>query len=644
MSRPSLWHELKRRHVYRVAVAYGVGSWLIVEITSQVFPVFGIPDWTVRLLIVLLLTGFPLVLVLAWALEITPAGIRRTEPLGSAAVRAAEDAEKVRRQLNFLIIVILLLTLSVLVVRQFVLPALRETTAPSADIHANETAPHAIVGSVAVLPFENLSTDSDNAYFADGIRDEILSGLSRIGQIKVLSPVSTNQYSGAPENAGEIGRQLGVTSILSGRVRKSGSRVRISVQLTETASDDTVWAETYDRNLGDIFAVQSEVAQRIAEALHATLSSAEQRAIERVPTRNRDAYASYLKARALMARSVFERDNIEAIIDALEQAVSLDDGFALAWAALAEQHVWMYWEGFDPTDARLEQASAALRRARQLTPSQPEVQLAQGIFDYYGKRNFQAALEKLKKARTGIPNNAWAWHASALVERRLGDWPAALKDFDRARELNPNDLSLIANHAITQSATRDFDGALATAELGLALKADNATLMALRIFCLQNLGRSNEADHVIEGLPEDSLSGAVARAHRAFYQRRFETASQAFSSAIDLAGERHMAASFSGYVPAVLDLRLQQALSDDRSGRRQAALASFGQVATLARAGLARQPGSANVRAALHAVLAMALAGQGQADEALAEARRAVAMVPASADAAEGPVWLEYLA
>lgn len=641
VSKHSFWHELRRRHVYRVAAAYAVGSWLITEITSQVFPVFGIPDWTVRLLIVLLLSGFPLALVLAWALEVTPTGIRRTEPLDSIDARAPEDAQKIRRQLNGLIISLLLLTLAILVVRQFVLPSLTEPT-PAA--YTDEVLARSIVGSVAVLPFENLSTDDDNAYFADGIRDEVLSSLSRIGQIKVLSPVSTSQYPSDPENIGEIARQLGVTNILSGRVQKSGSTVRISVQLSGPASDDTVWAETYDRNLGDVFAVQSEVAQHIAEALHASLSSAEQRAIERAPTANGNAYAAYLKARALMARSAFERDNIKAVIDALEQAVSLDPEFALAWAALAEQHVWMYWEGFDPSKARLDEASSALGRARQLAPAQPEVELAEGIFDYYGKRDFQAALEKLERARAGMPNNAWAWHASALVQRRLGRWQAALKDFERARELNPNDLSLITNHAITLAASRDFERALSSAELGLAINADNATLLAFRLFCLRNLGRVSQADRLVEQLPAGRLTGAAARAYRDFYQRRFETAGELFSSAIDLAGDRHMAASFSGYIPVALDLRLHQASSEARSGQHQAALVSFGEVATRARAALARASGSANVGAALHAALAMALAGQGQADEAVTEARRAVALVPATADAAEGPVWLEYLA
>ena len=262
--------ELKRRNVYKVAIAYGVVAWLLMQVASQIFPFFEIPSWAVRLVVLLLILGFPIALVLAWAFDLTPEGLKRTE---------WADREPARPSRN---------------------KAWRQTE--SVKVPAK---------SIAVMPFENRSEDKANAYFADGIQDEILTLLSKIADLKVISRTSTQRYQSRPRNLTEIAKQLGVATILEGSVQKVADQVRVNVQLVNAQTDSHLWAETYDRKLTDIFSVESEIAKGIAESLQAKLTGREEQALAVKPTNNLEAYDAYLRGLAFDARSRFSIDDLD---------------------------------------------------------------------------------------------------------------------------------------------------------------------------------------------------------------------------------------------------------------------------------------------------------------------------------------------
>ncbi len=312
--------ELKRRNVYRAAVAYGVVAWFLTQLTTQVFPFFEIPNSAVRFMVIALAIGFPIAMLLSWLYELTPEGIVRTEDLDPVQARSVQRATG--RILDFIIIGVLLLVIAMLIVGRR--PFYRQTGEAISQ------------KSIAVLPFENLSEDKANAYFADGIQDEILTRLSKIADLKVISRTSTQHYKSAPENLPEIARQLGVAHILEGRVQKSGDAVRVNVQLIKAANDSHLWADTFDRKLTDIFSVESEVAKAIAEQLRANLTGQEEQVIAAKPTDNVEAYNAYLRGLAYSLKPLSNTPaNALGAQKYLREAVRVDPKFAVAWALLS---------------------------------------------------------------------------------------------------------------------------------------------------------------------------------------------------------------------------------------------------------------------------------------------------------------------
>src|SRR5438445_8106289 len=272
--------ELKRRNVYKVAVAYAVVAWLLIQVATQVFPFFEVPNWAVRLVVLLIVIGFPIALVIAWAFELTPEGLKRTEVADPAPTQRSRS-----RAWIYVVLIAAALSIGLFFLGRF-------TASPKQSVSATVSAK-----SIAVLPFDNLSRDPDNAYFASGIQDEIITRLAKIADLKVISRTSTQQYQSKPGNLFEIAKQLGVANILEGSVQKAADQVRVNVQLIQVASDSHLWADTYDRKLVDIFGVESEVAKAIADALQAKLTGGEQQALAVKPTNNSEAYDAYLPPR-----------------------------------------------------------------------------------------------------------------------------------------------------------------------------------------------------------------------------------------------------------------------------------------------------------------------------------------------------------
>src|SRR5437660_4481326 len=310
--------ELKRRNVYRAAVAYGVVAWFLTQLTTQVFPFFEIPNSAVRFVVIALAVGFPIAMLLSWVYEFTPEGIIRTEDLDPVQARSLQRATG--RILDFIIIGVLLLVIAMLIVGR--LPFYRQTAESISQ------------KSIAVLPLENRSEDKANAYFAEGIQDEILTRLSKIADLKVISRTSTQHYKSAPENLPEIGKQLGVAHILEGSVQKSGDAVRVSIRLIKATNDSQLWADTFDRKLTDIFSVESEVAKAIADQLRARITGQEEQEIAAKPTDNPEAYDAYLRGLAYHLKTQTVANSLGAQ-KYLREAVRLDPKFALSWALLS---------------------------------------------------------------------------------------------------------------------------------------------------------------------------------------------------------------------------------------------------------------------------------------------------------------------
>src|SRR6266481_3515281 len=423
--------ELKRRNVYRAAVAYGVVAWFLTQLTTQVFPFFEIPNSAVRFVVIALAIGFPIAMLLSWLYEFTPEGIVRTEDLDPVQARSVQRATG--RILDFIIIGVLLLVIAMLIVGRR--PFYRQTGESISQ------------KSIAVLPFENRSEDKANAYFADGIQDEILTRLSKIADLKVISRTSTQHYKSAPENLPEIARQLGVAHILEGRVQKSGDTVRINVQLIKAANDSHLWADTFDRKMTDIFSVESEVAGAITEQLNAKLTGAEQRALAVKPTNNVAAYDAYLRGRSVeISGYSFPTSEQTAAADYAE-AVRLDPKFALAWARLAVQRSTLY---FNFVDRRTNSAAAvkeAVDQASTLQPESGEAWIAQGAYRYRVLRDFSGALQAYMEASKRLPNNPDVFQEMAYVEMRLGRWEAAEKHLKAAAGLDPRNLGILLRMA-----------------------------------------------------------------------------------------------------------------------------------------------------------------------------------------------------
>mgnify|MGYP000096567932 CR=1 FL=1 len=315
---------------------YCVAGWLLVQIVTQVFPIFEVSALVQRIIVLAIVAGFPVALILSWIYELTPQGLKlESEVQADASITRASG-----RKLDRWIIAVLALAVVLLLADKLVLHR-TESTVASDD------------KSIAVLPFENLSDDKANGYFADGIQDEILTRLSKAGQLKVISRTSTQQYAAHPGNLMEIAHQLGVANILEGSVQKIGDAVHVNVQLIRAATDEHLWAESYNRKLDDVFGVEGEVAQTVAEALKAQLSGAEHKAMMMRPTDNQAAYAAYARGRSIET-GTYDLPHTEQAAQAYVEAARLDPRFALAWAQTAYAMSALYFDGIDPESATAE--------------------------------------------------------------------------------------------------------------------------------------------------------------------------------------------------------------------------------------------------------------------------------------------------
>jgi TolB-like protein/Flp pilus assembly protein TadD len=476
-----------------------------------------------------------------------------------------------------------------------------------------------------------LSSDKENAYFADGIQDEILTRLSKIADLKVISRTSTQHYKSAPENLPEIARQLGVAHIVEGSVQKNGDAVRVNVQLITAATDSHLWADTFDRKLIDIFSVESEVSKAIADQLLAKLTGQEEQVIAAKPTDNPAAYDAYLRGRAFAAGPGFDKSSVDGAIQSYQEAVKLDPGFALAWARLSCVESSSYWGGIDRSPARLAAAKDAADRAHGLNPDLAETHLALGYYSYYGPRDFAGALAEFQVAEKGLPNNADVLVAMGHIKRRLARWEEAIAAQRRVIELDPRDSSAYITLTTTYGAVRRFPEAMATIDRVLAWEPANL----LALFYKAQIFWANGDVPAAERLLANSGAAPELLGRQALFQRSYTTAITLFSRAVATEKQRGESSE---------DEQLLLGLSQQRAGDVAAARTTYEEVVRMLQHELANVLPDSGPGASLHAALGLAYAGLGDAVSAVSEGQKAMTMDPTSKNPFEGPAQEENLA
>ena len=584
--------ELKRRNVYKVAIAYAIVAWLLMQVASQIFPFFEIPNWAVRLVVLLLILGFPIALVLAWAFELTPEGLKRE--------KAAD----------------------------------RESAKPSRDKAWRQTESVKVAAkSIAVMPFENLSEDKANAYFAEGIQEEILTRLVKIADLKVISRTSTQRYQSKPGNLSEIGKQLGVANILEGSVQKAGDQVRVNVQLVNAQTDSHLWAETYDRKLTDIFGVESEIAKGIAESLQAKLTGREEQALAVKPTNNLEAYDAYLRGLAFEARRLLSFDTPMKAVDSYERAVQLDPNFALAWARLSRAHAFVYCMPLDTAAARRDAAKRALENAQKLQPNSPETLLALGYYQYMVLRDYAAAKTTFALVSKMLPSSSEAPKALGYIARREGNWDESIGYFEQALALDPCNMELLRGAAWTHTGLRQFSAALKLHDRTLDITPNDPARMAEKAGTYQAEGNLQEAAKL---LSEVNAQTPSSTAFIKITELRLE---RNLGEAIRLLQARLAQFRYDSEIEKInnqLWLALTQRLNGDTAGANVTAAQARSMLESLCK----NQPDNA----VLAAGLSLANAVLGEKELALKEAERAITLSPSIKDRMRGPACEEILA
>jgi TolB-like protein len=463
----SFFAELKRRNVIRAAGLYLVGAWLIVQVAGTVLPMFGAPEWLPRSIVILLVIGFVPAVIFSWVFELTPQGLKRDEDVPPEQSIAPQTG----RRMDRIIIAVLVLALAYFCFDKFVWAPRRErgliasTSAPN----DNKTAPNA--KSIAVLPFENLSEEKANAYFAEGVQDEILTRLSNVRDLKVISRTSTAKYQSKPDNLKTVANELGVATLLEGAVQKLGDKVRVNVQLIDARTDSHLWAKSYDRDLKDVFAVQSEVAQQITDKLRATLSQSESHALTSVPTQDPQAYDLFLKGEYELraAESVPGAEAYARAEGFYRQAITRDPKFAQAYAALAYCSMSSHWFFSRRTAEQLAEVKSLIDRALELAPDSPDAHFSLATFRYWGHREYDAALAELDRTLELQPNNAKARQTRGWIFRRQGKWEQYLSEAKLAQQLDPRDGNIPGNIALGYCALRQWNDAEQYASRALAI-------------------------------------------------------------------------------------------------------------------------------------------------------------------------------
>ncbi len=622
MNRGNIFAELKRRNVYKVAVAYIVAGWALAQGIAQVFPVFDVPDWIVRLIVVLIVVGFPFALIFAWAFEITPEGVKRT----AEADAMPRSARPMNRAWIYIVVVGAMISVGLFFLGRY--------TAGNRITSSDEKK------SIAVLPFASLSDDKNDAYFADGVQDQILNNLAKVSDLKVISHTSVRQYkTGAERNMREIGRQLGVAYIMEGSVQRARDRLRINAQLIDARTDTHIWAETYDRTAADLFAIQSELAQSIVTQLKAKLSPQQKAEIEERPTQDLDAFELYLQAKAIIDSYVNATDVRAALLQALkslDEAIQRDPNFVSAYCYAARANDLLFFFDLDPTPDRISRADAAVKAALRLRTDSAEAHFARADYLFRCLRDYDRALEELAIARLGLPNSTPFFILSGYITRRRNHFHEAERDFSTAFALdprNPNAYNLLADTYVLQrrfpEAVHVYDNVLAAGEQTPIVRFRRASCILWRT------GDTGPFREILTKYPDMEFAGGQtpARSWMAILDGNYAEAERVLTAS---ARQDFQDIDFSFYFPK----SWYQAMVARAKGDSARATAAFRECREILAQRLVVKPEHARTIA----VLAQVDAGLGQKDLAIREAQHAIDLMPISKDIYDGALVLEGLA
>jgi TolB-like protein/Tfp pilus assembly protein PilF len=494
----SVWGELKRRNVVRVAVAYAIAAWLLIEITATTFPILKLPDWSVTLVTVLVLIGFPLALILAWAFELTPEGIKKEKDVD----RSESITHVTGRKLDFAIIGVLAITVVYFVAEKFIWS---DELAPDSQVDASIAVPQEIDKSIAVLPFVNMSADPEQEYFSDGIAEEILNGLVKVPGLRVVARTSAFSFKGQNIDIREVGETLNANHVLEGSVRKAGDRLRITAQLISVHDGYHLWSETFDRKTDDVFAIQDEIARAVVSALEITLGLAEETPLVSLGTTNTDAYNWFLRGNYYIGRQSPEA--FDKAIESYAKAVELDPEFAGGHGGYA--YGLAYGSFFYPYSQVSERVRKSYERALQIDEYQIEALMAKAVDAALTDYNFVAAEQAIRKALTVEPNNTLIadayWFLILTPQRRFDETLALLANAERA-----DPLSSLIQQGIGANLwwKGDNQASLHYAEAAIELNPNDtfATFVLINVYV--ELGRLEKAESTIVQL--ESLMGTNA--------------------------------------------------------------------------------------------------------------------------------------
>jgi TolB-like protein/Flp pilus assembly protein TadD len=619
----NFFSELKRRNVYKVAIAYGVVAWLLIQVATQVFPFFEVPNWGIRLIVLFIVIGCPVALILAWAFELTPEGIKRTDEI---------EPERRSRNRAWIFVVIIAGAMSV---GLFFLGRYTASKQSEASNAGTQSVRAISEKSIAVLPFENLSEEKGNAYFAEGIQQEILTRLSKIADLKVISRTSTQHYKSVPENLPEIARQLGVAHILEGSVQKSADSVRVNVQLIKAANDSHLWADTFDRKLTDIFSVESEVAKAIADQLRAKLTGQEEQVITAKPTDNLEAYDAYLRGLAYTLKTGNTPGNALGAQKYLREAVRLDPKFALSWALLSSVDSRGYLtQTLQPTVALREEARQAAETALTLQPNLGEAVLAKGYYHYSCLKDYDTAVRYFQQARQFLPNSSRIPESLAYVARRRGQWDRSESYFNEAERLDPRNVSLLSQHALSYQTLRRFPEALRKRDQVLDITPDDPVTLMQNAAIAQAEGDLSRASALLAPLHPAAADTPLleTQVYQAILERR---SAPVIPRLKEILAKPDPALGFYNG-----ELRFWLGWAQEVAGDHAAAQESWRQARSELESFLKEQPENDP----LIGDLALTDMGLGDKAAALALTEQAMAVMPIEKDALTGPASIEILA
>jgi len=608
--------ELKRRNVYRAAVLYGMGAWLLAQIATQIFPFFDVPNSAVRFVIVSLVFGFPIAMVLSWMYELTPEGVVRTEDVDPATQR------KFGRKIDFVIIGALLLIIALLVYQR-----------PPFRAGGGQAIPEK---SIAVLPFENFSADKQNAFFADGVQDDILTSLATIKDLQVISRSSVMQFRDVNvRNLRDIAKALGVANVLEGSVRREGDRIVVNVQLIDARTDRHIWANRYDRTLTDSLGLQGELASEIAEALRASLTADEKVRVAIKPTQNADAYVFYLRANQISRNPDTLLEDYKAAEQLFSQAIALDANFAVAHARLASvcAEVFHYYE---PTDAWKTKARTEAEVALRLQPNLAEAHFALGQCIYWMDQDYERALEQFEIVSRLSPSNGDARRLIAAIKRREGKWEQALEAYERVARLDPQNPNTVREVLFTNTSMRRWPEA---ARWGERMRAMAPASLVAKIqsgyvdFWWK--GDTQLLKSLVDGVPAGVDPDGIVTSCRwdvAMLRRDYAAA----RTVLQNSSVKQISYTNAGTTPKIFfEACVYLAQGDTVNAQK---------FFELARPAFEASVKEAPASAERHAILGWLYAFMGRKDDAIREGRRAVELLPESKDALDGSILNAYLA